>query len=236
MRVSTVIRSPGSRRSRSAKGAPWVVRWPLMTALPGWPGRAVPGMWPGPWARSSCPTPSTITQSIEAAGMRIRPRASPSAGGVSAMMGGTGGLQVGPGDVLPGGGGHRNGGGGGADGGVFLEGLGRVGSCFQIPLELCAELSLALGGLPCRRSRESRPHSPPGPGRGRSGGYRPRAGESASCRALGRRTGVAVRGSGRDSGRSPGRGAAPWPDRRVGGASEGAWARDRLPGSVRNIG
>ncbi len=72
-----------------------MVRCPLTTELPGWPGRAVPGIWPGPLFRASVVTPSTMIQSTPAAGMRMRPRASVGAGGSSLMMAGRSACRLG---------------------------------------------------------------------------------------------------------------------------------------------
>src|SRR3954447_22599219 len=46
--TSKITTSPGRNLSMSRKGWSWVTRWPATTALPGWPGVAVPGQRLGP--------------------------------------------------------------------------------------------------------------------------------------------------------------------------------------------
>ena len=55
------MRSPGWSCPRSAKGRPAVERRPAITAFPFVPGRAVPGMIPGPFNRSVAVVPCTTT-------------------------------------------------------------------------------------------------------------------------------------------------------------------------------
>src|SRR5438067_7521287 len=68
-----MISSPGSSSLMRRNGWVCVTRWPAKTALPSWPGTALPGQWPGPWSITVRVTPSKMGWTRPVLGVWISP-------------------------------------------------------------------------------------------------------------------------------------------------------------------
>src|SRR5581483_2068999 len=84
------ISSPGTSWSTLRNGWVWVTRCPAKTALPSWPGRALPGQCPGPWSMTVSVTPSKTGCTSPILGIRISPILTTGDGAVSLTGGGIG--------------------------------------------------------------------------------------------------------------------------------------------------
>src|SRR5882757_3633152 len=68
----------------------WVTRCPAKTALPSWPGTALPGQCPGPWSMTVRVTPSKMGWTSPILGIRISPILTIGAGAVGLAGGAMG--------------------------------------------------------------------------------------------------------------------------------------------------
>src|SRR5712691_6676305 len=89
-----MISSPSTSWSMLRNGWVWVTRCPAKTALPNWPGMALPGQWPGPWSMTVSVTPSKTGWTRPILGIRISPTWTIGLGAL-ALLGGAMGLARG---------------------------------------------------------------------------------------------------------------------------------------------